>query len=247
MVRGPVLLYVPTAFTPNNDGMNDAFKVIGSQIMNYELWIMNRWGELVFHSTSLDDVWVGDVQGGTHYAENGIYNWLIRLKGYKYRCGGVLWCSSIDALNLKFRSIRKEYFCFFGTMKANINSFRGPFIVVTTLFFMWGFITVMVDALVPRLKDVFELTLLQAGMVQFAWFAAYGLLSIPGGNLIERIGYKRGILVGLSLACAGMSFVLSRSSDQNVWPFFTGSLCSSGRDYVVTGCCEPLHFCAWRS
>jgi len=62
---------------------------------------------------------------------------------------------------------------------------------------------VMVDALVPRLKDVFELTLLQAGMVQFAWFAAYGLLSIPGGNLIERIGYKRGILVGLSLAALG--------------------------------------------
>ena len=82
VVRGPVLLYVPTAFTPNNDGINDAFKVVGSQIMNYELWIMNRWGETVFHSTSLDDVWVGDVQGGTHYAENGIYNWIIRLKGY---------------------------------------------------------------------------------------------------------------------------------------------------------------------
>ena len=88
-------------------------------------------------------------------------------------------------------------------MKSSSNSFRGPFIVVTTLFFMWGFITVMVDALVPRLKDVFELTLLQAGLVQFAWFAAYGLLSIPGGNLIERIGYKRGILVGLSLAAMG--------------------------------------------
>jgi MFS transporter, FHS family, L-fucose permease len=88
-------------------------------------------------------------------------------------------------------------------MKSSSISFRGPFIVVTTLFFMWGFITVMVDALVPRLKDVFELTLLQAGLVQFAWFAAYGLLSIPGGNLIERIGYKRGILVGLSLAAMG--------------------------------------------
>jgi gliding motility-associated-like protein len=82
VVRGPVLLYVPTAFTPNNDGINDAFKVIGSQIMHYELWIMNRWGETVFHSTSLDDVWVGDVNGGAHYAENGIYNWVIRLKGY---------------------------------------------------------------------------------------------------------------------------------------------------------------------
>jgi gliding motility-associated-like protein len=82
VVRGPVLLYVPTAFTPNNDGINDAFQVIGSQIMNYEIWIMNRWGETVFHSTSLDDVWVGDVQGGTHFAENGIYNWIIRLKGF---------------------------------------------------------------------------------------------------------------------------------------------------------------------
>lgn len=83
------------------------------------------------------------------------------------------------------------------------SSVRGPFIVVTTLFFMWGFITVLVDALVPRLKDVFELNLLQAGLVQFAWFAAYGLLSIPGGNMIERIGYKRGILVGLGLAALG--------------------------------------------
>ena len=82
LVRGPVLLYVPTAFTPNNDGINDAFQVIGSQIMSYEIWIMNRWGETVFHSTSLDDVWVGDAQGGTHFAENGIYNWIIRLKGF---------------------------------------------------------------------------------------------------------------------------------------------------------------------
>ena len=83
------------------------------------------------------------------------------------------------------------------------KSYQGPFIIVTSLFFMWGFITVMVDALIPRLKDVFELTFLQAGLVQFAWFAAYGLLSIPGGNLIERIGYKRGILTGLGLAALG--------------------------------------------
>jgi gliding motility-associated-like protein len=82
VVRGPVLLYVPTAFTPNNDGINDAFKVVGGQIKDYELWILNRWGEEVFHSTSLDDFWMGDVQGGTHYAENGIYNWIIRLKGF---------------------------------------------------------------------------------------------------------------------------------------------------------------------
>jgi MFS transporter, FHS family, L-fucose permease len=89
------------------------------------------------------------------------------------------------------------------TKESGGISLRAPFIIVTSLFFMWGFITVMVDALIPRLKDVFELTFLQAGMVQFAWFAAYGLISIPGGNLIERIGYKRGILTGLGLASLG--------------------------------------------
>jgi FHS family L-fucose permease-like MFS transporter len=99
---------------------------------------------------------------------------------------------------------------YFGQMNAigeDLNkgpaSWKGPFVVVTSLFFMWGFITVLVDALIPRLKDVFELELWQAGLVQFAWFGAYGLVSIPGGNLIERIGYKRGILVGLGLAGLG--------------------------------------------
>lgn len=68
---------------------------------------------------------------------------------------------------------------------------------------MWGFITVLVDALIPRLKDVFELTYLQAGLVQFAWFTAYGLISIPGGRMIKKVGYKNGILIGLSLAALG--------------------------------------------
>lgn len=86
---------------------------------------------------------------------------------------------------------------------TNGQRFRGAFITVTSLFFMWGFITVLVDALIPRLKDVFELTYLQAGLVQFAWFTAYGVISIPGGRLIKRIGYKNGILVGLSLAALG--------------------------------------------
>jgi len=86
---------------------------------------------------------------------------------------------------------------------TNGQRFRGAFITVTSLFFMWGFITVLVDALIPRLKDVFELTYLQAGLVQFAWFTAYGIISIPGGRLIKRMGYKNGILIGLSLAAIG--------------------------------------------
>lgn len=76
--------------------------------------------------------------------------------------------------------------------------FTRSFVVVTSLFFMWGFITVLVDSLIPRLKEVFELTYFQAGLVQFAFFMAYGLLSIPAGFILARIGYKRGMLVGLA-------------------------------------------------
>lgn len=77
------------------------------------------------------------------------------------------------------------------------------FIAVTTLFFLWGFITVLVDSLVPRLKEVFELAYWQAALVQMAWFTAYLLISIPGGSIIGRIGYKRGIVLGLGMIGTG--------------------------------------------
>ena len=86
---------------------------------------------------------------------------------------------------------------------AAVRGLRGAFAVVTTLFFLWGFITVMVDALVPRLKAVFELSYFEAALVQFAFFAAYLLLSIPSGVLIARVGYKRGAVVGLLAMAVG--------------------------------------------
>ena len=90
---------------------------------------------------------------------------------------------------------------------------------MTSLFFMWGFITVLVDALIPRLKDVFELTYLQAGLVQFAWFTAYGLISIPGGRMIKRIGYKNGIMAGLSLAAIGC-LIFYPAASTRLFPLF---------------------------
>lgn len=108
------------------------------------------------------------------------------------------------------------------------RSLRGAFVAVTSLFFMWGFITVLVDALIPRLKEVFELTFLQAGLVQFAWFAAYGLLSIPGGNLIARMGYQRGILVGLATAGLGCLLFYPAAATR-MYPLFLIAL------FVVAG------------
>ena len=84
-----------------------------------------------------------------------------------------------------------------------LRNTRFAFMAVTVLFFIWGFITVIVDAFIPRLREVFELSYGEAGLVQVAWFLAYLLVSIPGGILVSRIGYKKGIVWGLVLAGAG--------------------------------------------
>jgi MFS transporter, FHS family, L-fucose permease len=90
------------------------------------------------------------------------------------------------------------------TNKSNSKSgLFSSFIAVTILFFLWGFITVLVDSLVPRLKEVFELEYWQAALVQMAWFTAYLLVSIPGGSIIGKIGYKKGIVLGLGMIAVG--------------------------------------------
>lgn len=83
------------------------------------------------------------------------------------------------------------------------NSYRSSFILLTVLFFLWGFITVLVDSLIPRLKELFDLSFFQAGMVQFAFFGAYFLLSIPASFILSKIGYKRGIILGLLTMATG--------------------------------------------
>ncbi len=74
---------------------------------------------------------------------------------------------------------------------------RLAFIIMVTPFFIWGFITALNDILLPYLKGAFSLTYLQAGLVQFCFFAAYFVVSPFAGRMIEKIGYKNGIIVGL--------------------------------------------------
>ncbi len=82
-------------------------------------------------------------------------------------------------------------------------SYSTAFIFLTTLFFLWGFITVLVDSLIPRIRELFTLTYFQAGLVQFAFFGAYFLVSIPAGYLLSKIGYKKGIVLGLLTMAVG--------------------------------------------
>lgn len=83
------------------------------------------------------------------------------------------------------------------------KSYRSSFYLLTTLFFLWGFITVLVDSLIPRLRELFTLTYFQAGLVQFAFFGAYFLLSIPASYILSKIGYKKGIILGLLTMALG--------------------------------------------
>jgi FHS family L-fucose permease-like MFS transporter len=79
----------------------------------------------------------------------------------------------------------------------------APLAIITMLFFMWGLLTSLNDVLIPHLKAVYALTYVQAMLVQFCFFGAYFLVSLPAGLLIRRIGYQRGAVAGLLVAALG--------------------------------------------
>ncbi|HOC24779.1 MAG TPA: MFS transporter, partial [bacterium] len=88
--------------------------------------------------------------------------------------------------------------------------YGGPFAIMTVLFFMWGFMTVWNDLLIPRFKEAFTLNYFQAMLVQFAFFGAYTigaliyyLFSTVSGDPINRIGYKNGVIIGLITSAVG--------------------------------------------
>src|SRR5580698_8467154 len=93
---------------------------------------------------------------------------------------------------------------------GNEQTYRGPFAIMTVLFFMWGFMTVFNDILIPRFKEAFTLDYFHAMLVQFAFFGAYFigslvyfLISARMGDPIARMGYKNGVVIGLLLSAAG--------------------------------------------
>jgi len=90
------------------------------------------------------------------------------------------------------------------------QTYRMPFAIMTILFFMWGFMTVWNDILIPRFKEAFTLNYFEAMLIQFAWGVAYTvgalvyyLISMFYGDPINRIGYKNGVIIGLLIAATG--------------------------------------------
>src|SRR5712671_3320219 len=77
------------------------------------------------------------------------------------------------------------------------KDYSRPLTIVTTLFFMWGFLTCLNDILVPHLKPIFDLSYAKIMFIQFAFFSAYFLFSVPMGKIVEWIGYKWTMVGGL--------------------------------------------------
>lgn len=95
--------------------------------------------------------------------------------------------------------------------------------VITTVFFMWGFLTCLNDILIPHLKAVFELNYARAMLVQFTFFGAYFLMSLPAGRIVAHLGYKKSIVTGLIIAGIGAAGFWP-AAGLRLYPAFLGAL-----------------------
>src|SRR5262249_50329567 len=92
-------------------------------------------------------------------------------------------------------------------MNDNKSHATAAFACVTTLFFAWGFVTSIIDPLIPAVKSVFTLNYAESMLTQFAWFIAYGLVSLPAAALLARLGFVVSIIVALVAMVLGCLLV----------------------------------------
>jgi MFS transporter, FHS family, L-fucose permease len=106
---------------------------------------------------------------------------------------------------------------------ASTQNYSRPLAIVTSLFFMWGFLTCLNDILIPHLKSIFELSYAKAMLIQFAFFSAYFLFSVPWSRVVNAIGYKTTMVVGLLTMAVG-AFIFVPAASIVSYPLFLTAL-----------------------
>ncbi|TPV54114.1 sugar MFS transporter [Aestuariibacter sp. GS-14] len=108
-----------------------------------------------------------------------------------------------------------------GSSQSNFEqgNYRFALGALTSLFFMWGFITCLNDILIPYLKAQFALSYTEAMLIQFCFFAAYFVMSVPSGALVHRIGHQKGLVAGLTIAGTGC-LLFYPAAQMHWYPFF---------------------------
>src|ERR1700691_1095294 len=104
-----------------------------------------------------------------------------------------------------------------------VENYSRPLAIVTTLFFMWGFLTCLNDILIPHLKSIFELSYAKAMLIRFAFFSAYFLFSVPWSRVVNTIGYKTTMVVGLLTMAVG-AFLFVAAASVVSYPLFLTAL-----------------------
>ena len=102
------------------------------------------------------------------------------------------------------------------TANAPPENYRRPLAIVTTLFFMWGFLTCLSDILIPHLKSIFDLSYARLMLIQLAFFSAYFLFSIPWSKVVNAIGYQKAMVTGLLCMAAGAFLFLKAASSASL-------------------------------
>lgn len=117
---------------------------------------------------------------------------------------------------------------------------RFALISLTSLFFMWGFITAMNDILIPHLKGVFSLNYTQAMLIQFCFFGAYFIVSVPAGRLVKKIGFQKGISAGLTIACIGCLLFIPAATNKIYWVFLAALFILASGITILQVAANPL-------
>src|ERR1700736_4440711 len=108
-----------------------------------------------------------------------------------------------------------------------------PFVLVTSLFFLWALGVNLNDVLIPHLKKAFSLTDFRSSLIQSAFFGGYFLAALPAGWLMERIGYKKGILTGLMICATGaLLFIPAASSLAYAFFLFALFVMACGQSFL---------------
>ena len=122
--------------------------------------------------------------------------------------------------------------------------YRPALALLASLFFIWGFITVINNTLLPHLRAVFDLSYTQTTLLESAWFIAYFFASLPSAWLIERVGYQRAMVTGLLIMALGAPHHDSGRRGYRPMPS-SSPRCSSSR--AASRCCRspPILTLPW--
>ncbi len=105
------------------------------------------------------------------------------------------------------------------SVKLVSPGFLVPFILISSLFFLWGVAHGMLDTLNKHFQEMLQMSKAQSGLIQFSVYTAYFLMALPAGYFMKKFGYKKGIIMGLVLFAGGAFLIAATTSFESFWIF----------------------------